>query len=123
MHDVLANAVLLYGESATMASECACLGTPAIFHDNNGRGYTNEQESKYGLVFNFSESLDDQKKSLKKAIDLLKQKSLKSSFKKKSELMIADKIDVTSFLVWFIEQYPQSIKIMKENPDYQYNFR
>jgi len=27
------------------------------------------------------------------------------------------------FLVWFIENYPESNKIMKENPDYQYNFR
>ena len=26
-------------------------------------------------------------------------------------------------VVWFIENYPESVKIMKENPDYQYNFR
>jgi predicted glycosyltransferase len=54
MHDALAYASLLYGESATMASECAVLGTPAIYLDNQGRGYTDEQEKKYGLVFNFT---------------------------------------------------------------------
>jgi len=37
--------------------------------------------------------------------------------------MLADKINVTSFLTWFIDNYPESKKIMKENPDYQYKFR
>lgn len=35
--------------------------------------------------------------------------------------MLADKIDVTAFLVWFIENWPESFKIMKENPDYQFD--
>lgn len=30
--------------------------------------------------------------------------------------MLSDKIDVTAFMVWFIENYPKSAKIMKENP-------
>lgn len=30
--------------------------------------------------------------------------------------MITDKIDVTAFKVWFIENYPVSLRIMKENP-------
>ena len=37
--------------------------------------------------------------------------------------MLADKIDVTAFLVWFVENYPQSFQIMKENPDYQLRFK
>jgi hypothetical protein len=37
--------------------------------------------------------------------------------------MIKDKIDVTAFMVWFIENYPESKRIMKENPDYQYKFK
>jgi hypothetical protein len=32
-------------------------------------------------------------------------------------------IDPTAFLTWFIEKYPESSKIMKENPDYQFNFK
>jgi hypothetical protein len=31
--------------------------------------------------------------------------------------MLSDKIDVTAFMVWFVENYPESVKIMKENPD------
>jgi len=123
MHDALAFATLLYGESSTMASECACLGTPAFFIDNDGRGYTNEEEEKYGLVFNYSESFQDQKRSLRKALELLNTPNLKQEFQNRRQKMLADKIDVTAFMVWFVENYPQSVKIMKENPDYQYNFK
>jgi len=37
--------------------------------------------------------------------------------------MLSDKIDVTAFMVWFVENYPESAKIMKENPEYQWSFR
>jgi hypothetical protein len=37
--------------------------------------------------------------------------------------MLSEKIDVTAFLVWFIENYPESVTVMRQNPDYQYNFR
>jgi len=37
--------------------------------------------------------------------------------------MLSEKIDVTAFIVWFVENWPESFKIMKENPDYQLNFR
>ena len=33
--------------------------------------------------------------------------------------MLKDKIDVTSFLVWFAENYPQNVTVMKEDPKYQ----
>ena len=33
------------------------------------------------------------------------------------------KIDVTQMLVWFVENYPESKRIMKENPDYQMRFK
>jgi len=39
IHHALYYADLLYGDSATMASEAACLGTPAIYVDDRGRGY------------------------------------------------------------------------------------
>jgi len=123
MHDALAFASMLYGESATMASECACLGTPAIFHDNNGRGYTDEEGEKYGLVFNYSESTEDQNRSIKKAIELLSTPNLKQEFQKLRQKMLTDKIDVTAFMVWFIENYPESVRIMKKNQNYQNKFK
>jgi hypothetical protein len=123
MHDALAYADLLYGESATMASEAAVLGIPAIYLDNAGRGYTDEEEKEYGLVFNYSESLKDQEKSIKKAVELLKNKHIKKIWQKKREKMLKDKIDITSLLVWFVENYPESFKIMKANKNYQTKFK
>jgi hypothetical protein len=37
--------------------------------------------------------------------------------------MLSEKIDVTAFLVWFIKNYPKSVKIMKENPEFQERFK
>ena len=43
IHSVLFYASLVYGESATMASESAVLGTPSIYIDDDGKA-TDEQE-------------------------------------------------------------------------------
>jgi hypothetical protein len=72
IHHVIYYADLLFGDSATMASEAACLGTPAIFVDDQGRGYTDEQERKYGLVFNFGTSAAEQGKAVDRAVEILK---------------------------------------------------
>ena len=122
MHDVLAHATLFFGESATMASESAVLGTPAIYLDKIGRGYTDEEE-KYGLVYNYSNSLSDQGKAIQRGLELLNNPTLTSEMQKNREAFLKNKIDMTGFMVWFVENYPQSAKIMKENPDYQYRFK
>jgi len=122
MHDALAFTSLLYGESATMASECACLGVPAIFHDNVGRGYADEEEKKYCLVFNYTESFEDQEKSIQKGIELLQVQNLKQEFQKNHQKMLSEKIDVTAFMVWLIENYPESMRVVKKNPEYQNKF-
>ena len=36
---------------------------------------------------------------------------------------LKDKIDVTAFYLWFIENYPESAQGMRSNPDYQYRFK
>ncbi|HFD13519.1 MAG TPA: DUF354 domain-containing protein [Crenotrichaceae bacterium] len=55
IHHVMAFCRGFIGESATMASECAVLGVPAIYAAETGRGYMDEQEKKYGLVKNIKE--------------------------------------------------------------------
>jgi len=115
MHHLLYYATLLYGESATMASECAVLGTSAIFCDYTGRGYTDEEESRYHLVYNFKLDKVSQERSIEKAAELLQNPLLKESSRQKRALLLQDKIDVTAFLVWFIENYPGSFTEMKEN--------
>jgi uncharacterized protein len=123
MHNAIAFASLIWGESFTMLSEAAALGTPAILIHDTYSFYLNDQEKRYSLVFNFTESIEDQQRAIEKGIELLKTSNIKELSKKNRDKMLSDKIDVTSFFVWFIENYPDSVRIMKENPDYQYRFR
>jgi predicted glycosyltransferase len=55
MHQLVAGAAGLLGESATMCSEAACLGVPSMLVDPFGRGYTDEQAT-YGLTARLSAS-------------------------------------------------------------------
>ncbi len=118
MHDALAFADLFVGEGATMASEAGVLGTPSLYVNSLRRAY-NEDQEKYGLVYNFQNGDG----VIKKVEEILKIPGYKKEWQKRRNKLLADKINVTSFLVWFIENYPQSVKIMKENPDYQYRFK
>jgi uncharacterized protein len=117
MHHVLAEADLFIGEGATMASECAMLGTPAIYVNSMEAGTIDDQE-KNGLLFHFRDFAG----VLDKAAEILNNPYSKKESKEKRDKFLKDKIDVTAFLIWFVENYPESIKIMKENPDYQNNF-
>jgi len=108
MHDLLYYATLLYGESATMASECAVLGTHAIFCDFAGRGYTDEEERKYHLVYNFKLDNESQERSIEKAVELVQNPRLKEIAREKQAILLKEKIDVTAFIVWFIEHFPEA---------------
>lgn len=105
IHHALYYASLVYGESATMASESAVLGTPAIYIDNVGRGYTDEQQKKYRIVYNFKENYNDQIKSINKAVDILSKKNSKTYYNKKRNQIINDKLNFTEFLVEFFEKF------------------
>jgi len=108
IHSVLYFASLYMGESAPMAAESAILGTPAIFVSTSKRGYTDELESKYGLVYNFSEPKTMEKCALEKAFELLESENTKKEWRKKRREMLKEKIDVTAFMTNFIENYPES---------------
>lgn len=118
LHSVLAEAHLYIGEGSTTASECSVLGTPNIYVNSLTVGYCKEQDEKYGLCFH----LKNDNEIIELVKDLLNRKNLKEEWNNKKEEMLKDKIDVTALMVWFIENYPESVKVMKENPDYQFNF-
>lgn len=123
IHSFIYYATMLIGDSQTMTSEAAVLGTAAIRCNSFvGRLSTLEQEEhKYHLTYGF---LPEQSEAMFEKIDeLLSMPNLKEEWQLRRQRMLQDKIDVTSFFVWFIENYPESAKIIKENPDYQYNFK
>lgn len=123
MHHILANASLLICDSQSMTVEAAMLGIPSIrISGFTGRiSVLEELEHKYKLTFGINPSSTE--KLFLKVDELMKTKNIKEKFSDLKDRMLFDKIDVTSFMIWFIESYPESIETMRENPDYQYKFR
>ena len=119
MHEVIASAKLLYGESATMASEAAVLGVPSIFIDNDGRCYTDEEEDRYSLVFNFDENENDILSSIEKGIEILKENK---NYQENRQRILAEKISFTDYLTWIVKNYPKSIKQLEQDPTFQDQF-
>jgi len=55
--------------------------------------------------------------------DLLQNKNLKLDWQQKRKIMLNDKIDVSKFLTWFIENFPESKQIIENDIEYQFNFK
>lgn len=123
IHHVMAFSYLYIGDSQSMAVEAAMLGVPNIrFNSFAGKiGVLEELQNRYQLTYGIHSS--DPNALYSKINELLNRPFIKNEFQARREIMLADKIDVTAFFTWFIENYPESQKIMKENPDYQYRFK
>ena len=123
IHHILANASLLICDSQSMSVESAMLGVPSIrYSDFAGRiSVLEELEHKYHLTFGINTCQPEMLFS--KTDELLSMNDVKSEFQRRRQLMLNDKIDVSSFMVWFLSNFPVSFTIMKENPDYQWKFR
>jgi predicted glycosyltransferase len=119
LHHIIAFAALYIGEGSTTASECAVLGTPSIYVNSLIVSNCKEQQEKYGLCFH----LTNENNIIEKAIEIINNKDIRQEYKEKKQRMLNDKIDGTAFLVWFVENWPRSMKIMKETPEYQEKFR
>lgn len=117
MHDALAFAKLFIGEGATMASECAMLGTPAIYINSMEAGTIDEQE-KNGLLFHFRNGDG----VVEKTATLLNKENLKNEWNIQKQKFLSNKIDLSAFLVWFVEKYPESEQLMKKDETYQNKF-
>lgn len=123
IHHIMAFASLYIGDSQSMAVEAAMLGTPSIrFNDFVGKiGVLEELEHKYQLTVGIQSSQSQQLYALLQ--QWLDTPCLKEVFQKRRYQMLEDKIDVTAFFVWFIENYPDSQRIMRDNPNYQLRFK
>ena len=126
IHHVMAFSTLYIGDSQTMAAEAAVLGVPYVrYNDFVGRiGYLNELENVYHLGFGIKASEEGSADKMYKTVEeLLSMPDLIAEWQRRRQRMLSEKIDYSAFLTWFIENYPESQKIMKENPDYQWRFK
>ncbi|MCE3296641.1 MAG: hypothetical protein K0R65_2355 [Crocinitomicaceae bacterium] len=123
IHHALYFAGLYIGDSQSMAVEAALLGTPGIrFNDFAGEiGVLNELENTFGLTYSFKTS--QRAMVLDKIREILANEDLKEEFRGKRKRLLEETINVPAFFSWFILNYPESRRIMQENPAYQDNFK
>ncbi len=119
MHSLLASIDLFIGEGATMASECVMLGTSAVYVNSLQCTTLLEQQQKYGLVYNFATS----EGVLEKVKEILSNPELSKDNQAKRATLLKDKIDLTGLLVWFVQNYPASLKTLKSDSEYQNRFK
>lgn len=93
IHHVMAFCRMYLGESATMASESAVLGIPAIYAADTARGYTKEQENRFGLVRNEPQPSVDS--VLRAFADMLRETP--KHYAQKRETLARGSIDVARF--------------------------
>jgi len=112
LHDLISFARLYVGEGATMASEAGVLGVPWVFVSPSGRGFLAEQQQRYHLGF-WEQTLAG---ALHRAEELLAIKNWREIWMARRTSLLAEKIDVTKFIVEFIEQWPDSFLSSRRTP-------
>jgi uncharacterized protein len=100
IHHLLAHAQIIVGESATMSSEAAVLGVPAVFIATSGRGYIDDEEKRYGLARHFT---DDQFEQAVAAIEKLCADSPRDMGQRARQQLLDEKIDVTAWMIDYFE--------------------
>lgn len=108
IHHILAQASMLISDSQSMSVEAAMLGVPSVrYSDFSGRiSVLEELEKKYELTYGIKAT--EPEALVAKVKELLAEKNLREEWQKHREKMLSEKIDVTAFLTYFIENYPQS---------------
>ncbi|MGH2536626.1 MAG: DUF354 domain-containing protein [Candidatus Promineifilaceae bacterium] len=101
LHDLLAFANLYVGEGATVASEAAVLGTPAVYANQARLGYLDEQAERYGLMCIRPEAED----AIRTAVELISDPAAKAEWQRRRDCMLAETEDVTEFICQQVAAY------------------
>lgn len=123
IHSMIYYASLFIGDSQTMTSEAAVLGTPSVrLNSFAGRiSYLEAEEHRYGLTFSFLPGRTAD--MISKTAALIGTPDLRAEWQEKRALLLREMIDVTAFMVWFAEFFPESRQEMLKNPSLVSKFR
>ena len=91
-----------------MASECAILGTPAIYVNTLTAGTLSAQE-KAGCITIFR----DFEGVLAQALDLLSNEGTAEDAKEKTKALLAGTVDVTEFMIQAVADFPESLRVLR----------
>jgi len=119
IHDAIANAIFFISEGATMAAEAGILGTSYVYINPLYAGNVNCQIKNYSQI---ACQTSEKNKIMDIVRNIIDKKLLTDKLSVRNEIE-NDTINPTDFLVWFVENYPKSKKIVKEDSNYQYNFK
>jgi len=112
IHDLLAFADCYVGDSQTMATEAAVLGTPAVrtsaFVGDDDMSNFRELETEYGLLQSFA----DEDAAIDRAVAFLKEPP-REAWARGRERLLADKTDVTAFLLDVIAETTASSELKR----------
>jgi len=100
MHDVMAFSQLCVSEGATMCSEAAMMGVPSFLVSSLVHGYMKELDATYGLV----KICQDEKSALKAIHTHLSLPQSSDEWRAKRDAMLNGKVDLTDWLVRFVEE-------------------
>ena len=100
-HDVLGFAALVITEGASTASEAACLGVPAVYVNTTRRGYLEDQERRYQLVYNFT----DPEAAMRKIRELIQAPPDAGELESSRRRLVAEHVDVTDYVVSELDRF------------------
>jgi uncharacterized protein len=123
IHHAMHFCTLLICDSYSMITEAAILATPSIRHTCliDASTILIELEHKYKLTYAVPLSKPDL--VFERIDEIMAIPDIKKEWTIRRDNMLKDKIDVTSFFVWYIENYPTSVEILMKDPDYDLKFR
>ncbi len=123
IHHALYYADMIIGDSETMIAEAAVLGTPSVrFNDFICKsGYLHDLEYKYKITYGICTKKVD--KFYTKVKELLMMKNKKSVWEHRRDKMLSEQIEVTDFFIWLLEEFPESVNLLKGNPQIMYQFK
>ncbi|MDG1901160.1 MAG: hypothetical protein P8I80_02920 [Bacteroidales bacterium] len=108
MTHYIAFAKIFIGDSTTMCTEAAVLGTPSVEFDEYF--YEIEQmielEKKYGLINCFRTNQSEE--FLDKIQEMVNTDNLQEVYNDRRSRYLNETIDVSAFLIWLYENYPKS---------------
>ena len=96
--------LLFIGESATMATEAACSGTPAVYIDEAGRSYTTHIEKHYSLIKNYHPN----EFNFENVLAWLNSKEFQEQKDSNYRQLLEDHINVSNFIYWLIQNHEKA---------------
>lgn len=104
IHDLLYHADLYVGDSQTMAAEAGVLGTPAIRSNSFVAGDDMSNFVELEQTYELLESIGDERTAVERATELFADPAATEAWQRKRDRLLADKVDVTSFMLDVVEQ-------------------